>query len=148
MPDISNFIRRLAKIANAAPGTPGNFRQSQRSAYKIAKCVTGFNNRGGFFTMITQGSLLGLHYWNCVHLVQWKGYYAFAFSFYLFKTVIYMYTELTQFKKIPYQVKQKLKGLLQDGHKLYFWHFFFLQNQSNSFLRADFLQMLFWDCFC
>ena len=46
MPDSSDFIRRLrqaAKIAIAAPGTPGNFRRSPRSAYKIAKCVAGLN---------------------------------------------------------------------------------------------------------
>ena len=33
-----DFIHRSAKIAIAAPGTPGDFR---RSAYKIAKCVAG-----------------------------------------------------------------------------------------------------------
>ena len=39
MPDIGDFIcrsRRSAKIAIAAPGTPGDFRRSRRSAYKIA----------------------------------------------------------------------------------------------------------------
>ena len=44
MPDIGDFIRqsrRPAKIAIAAPGTPGDFR---RSAYKIAKCVAGFSD--------------------------------------------------------------------------------------------------------
>ena len=45
MPDIGDFIRgsrRSAKIAIAAPGTPGDFiRRSRRSAYKIAKCVAG-----------------------------------------------------------------------------------------------------------
>ena len=46
MPDIGDFIRRsrrLAKIAIAAPGTPGDFR---RSAYKIAKCVAGLTHNG------------------------------------------------------------------------------------------------------
>ena len=46
MPDISDFIRRSrrsAKIAIAAPGTPGDFRRSRRSAYKIARCVAGFS---------------------------------------------------------------------------------------------------------
>ena len=33
--------RRSAKIAIAAPGTPGDFRRSRRSAYKIARCVAG-----------------------------------------------------------------------------------------------------------
>ena len=45
MPDIGDFIRRSqrsAKIAIAAPGTPGDFRRSGRSAYKIARCVAGF----------------------------------------------------------------------------------------------------------
>ena len=42
MPDIGDFIRRSAKIAIALPGTPGDFRRSRRSAYKIAKCVAGF----------------------------------------------------------------------------------------------------------
>ena len=42
MPDIGDFIRRSAKIAIAAPGTPGDFRRSPRSA-KIARCVTGFS---------------------------------------------------------------------------------------------------------
>ena len=45
MPDIGDIIRRSrrsAKIAIAAPGTPGDFRRSRRSAYKIAKCVAGF----------------------------------------------------------------------------------------------------------
>ena len=37
--------RRSAKIAIAAPGTPGDFRPSPRSAYKIARCVTGFTLR-------------------------------------------------------------------------------------------------------
>ena len=44
MPDIGDFIRRSrrsAKIAIAAPGTPGDFRRSRRSAYKIARCVAG-----------------------------------------------------------------------------------------------------------
>ena len=44
MSDIGDFIRRSwrsAKIAIAAPGTPGDFRRSPRSAYKIAKCVAG-----------------------------------------------------------------------------------------------------------
>ena len=41
MPDIGDFIRRPAKIAIAAPGTPGDFCRSRRSAYKIAKCVVG-----------------------------------------------------------------------------------------------------------
>ena len=41
MPDIGGFIRLLAKIAIATPGTPGDFRRSPRSAYKIAKCVAG-----------------------------------------------------------------------------------------------------------
>ena len=44
MPDIGDFIRRSprsAKIAIAAPGTPGDFLRSRRSAYKIAKCVAG-----------------------------------------------------------------------------------------------------------
>ena len=36
MPDIGDF-----KIAIAAPGTPGDFRWSRRSAYKIAACVVG-----------------------------------------------------------------------------------------------------------
>ena len=47
MPDIGDFIRRSrrsAKIAIAAPGTPGDFRQSRQSAYKIAKCVAGLGN--------------------------------------------------------------------------------------------------------
>ena len=47
MPDIGDFIRRSrrsAKIAIAAPGTPGDFRRSPRSAYKIARCVAGFRN--------------------------------------------------------------------------------------------------------
>ena len=42
MPDIDDFIRRSrrsAKIAIAAPGTPGDFRRSRRSAYKIARCI-------------------------------------------------------------------------------------------------------------
>ena len=46
MPDIGDFIRRSrrsAKIAIAAPGTPGDFRRSRRSAYKIAKCVAGLS---------------------------------------------------------------------------------------------------------
>ena len=46
MPDIGNFIRRSrrsAKIAIAAPGAPGDFRRSRRSAYKIAKCVAGLS---------------------------------------------------------------------------------------------------------
>ena len=30
-------------VAIAAAGTPGDFRQSRRSAYKIAKCVAGFS---------------------------------------------------------------------------------------------------------
>ena len=34
--------RRSAKIAIAASGTPGDFRRSWRSAYKIARCVAGF----------------------------------------------------------------------------------------------------------
>ena len=54
MPDIGDFIRRsrrLAKIAIAAPGTPGDFR---RSAYKIAKSVadlthTSFSPKLHFF---------------------------------------------------------------------------------------------------
>ena len=44
-PDIGDFIRRSrrsAKIAIAAPDTPGDFRRSQQSAYNIASCVTGF----------------------------------------------------------------------------------------------------------
>ena len=44
MPDIGDFIRRSqrsAKIAIAAPDTPGDFRFSRRSAYKIARCVAG-----------------------------------------------------------------------------------------------------------
>ena len=44
MPDIGDFIRRSrrsAKIFIAAPGTSGDFRRSPRSAYEIAKCVTG-----------------------------------------------------------------------------------------------------------
>ena len=41
MPDIGDFMRRSAKIAIAAPGTPGDFRRSPRSGYKIARCVTG-----------------------------------------------------------------------------------------------------------
>ena len=47
MPDISDFkrrSRRSAKIAIAAPGTPGDFRRSRRSAYKIAKCVAGLRS--------------------------------------------------------------------------------------------------------
>ena len=46
-PDIGDFIcrsRRSAKIAIAAPGTPGDFRRSRRSAYKIAKCVAGLTD--------------------------------------------------------------------------------------------------------
>ena len=45
MPDIGDFIRRSrrsAKIAIATAGTPGDFRRSRRSAYKIARCVAGF----------------------------------------------------------------------------------------------------------
>ena len=48
MPDIGDFIRRSrrsAKIAIAAPGTPGDFRRSRRSAYKIGKGVAGFRFR-------------------------------------------------------------------------------------------------------
>ena len=44
MSDIGDFIRwsrRSAKIAIAAPGKPGDFHGSRRSAYKIAKCVAG-----------------------------------------------------------------------------------------------------------
>ena len=47
MPDIGDFIRRSrrsAKIAIAAPGTPGDFPRSRRSAYKIAKCVAGLRS--------------------------------------------------------------------------------------------------------
>ena len=44
MPDIGDFIRRSAKIVIAAPSTPGDFRRSPRSAYKIARCVAGFRN--------------------------------------------------------------------------------------------------------
>ena len=47
MPDIGDFIRRSrrsAKIAIAAPGTPGDFRRWRRSAYKVAKCVAGFKS--------------------------------------------------------------------------------------------------------
>ena len=36
--------RRSAKIAIAPPGTPGDFRRSRRSAYKIAKCVAGLRD--------------------------------------------------------------------------------------------------------
>ena len=46
MPDIGDFIRRSrrsAKIAIDVPRTPGDFRRSPRSAYKIAKCVAGFS---------------------------------------------------------------------------------------------------------
>ena len=46
MPDIGDFIRRSrrsAKIAIAAQGTPDDFRRSRRSAFKIAKCVTGLS---------------------------------------------------------------------------------------------------------
>ena len=42
MPDIGDFIRQSrcsAKIAIAAAGTPGDFRRSRRSAYKIARQV-------------------------------------------------------------------------------------------------------------
>ena len=45
MRNIGDFIRRprrSVKIAIAAPGTPGEFRRSRRSAYKIAKFVAGF----------------------------------------------------------------------------------------------------------
>ena len=45
MPDIGDLIhrsRRSAKIVITAPGTPGDFRRSRRSAYKISKCVAGF----------------------------------------------------------------------------------------------------------
>ena len=48
MPDIGDFIRRSrrsAKIAIAALGTPGDFRRSRRSAYKIARCVAGLRSR-------------------------------------------------------------------------------------------------------
>ena len=48
MPDFSDFIRRSrrsAKIAIAAPGTPGDFRRSRRSAYKIARCSPGFDKK-------------------------------------------------------------------------------------------------------
>ena len=46
MPDIGDFIRRLrrsVKIAIATLGTPGDFRRSRRSAYKIAKCVAALS---------------------------------------------------------------------------------------------------------
>ena len=57
MPDIGDFIRwsrRSAKIAIAAPGTPGDFRRSRRSAYKIAKCVAGLSRQHNwrFYTPI------------------------------------------------------------------------------------------------
>ena len=48
MPNIGDFIRRSrrsAKTSIAAPGTPGDFRRSRRSAYKIARCVAGFIDR-------------------------------------------------------------------------------------------------------
>ena len=48
MPDIGDFIRRSrrsAKIAIAAPGTPGDFRRSRRSAYKTARCVAGLREK-------------------------------------------------------------------------------------------------------
>ena len=48
MPDIGDFIRRSrrsAKIAIAAPGTPGDFRRSRRSAYKIARCLAGLREK-------------------------------------------------------------------------------------------------------
>ena len=35
-----------AKIEIAAPVTPGDFPRSRRSAYKIARCVAGFKQRG------------------------------------------------------------------------------------------------------
>ena len=48
MPDVGDFIRRSRrspKIAVAAPGKPGDFRLSRRSAYKIARCVTGLRKK-------------------------------------------------------------------------------------------------------
>lgn len=43
MPDNGDFVpRSRRKIVIAAPGTPGDFRRSPRSTYKIAWCVTGF----------------------------------------------------------------------------------------------------------
>ena len=56
MPDIGDFIRRsrrLAKIAIAAPGTPGDFRRSPRSAYKIAKCVAGLREPMNFLLSVS-----------------------------------------------------------------------------------------------
>ena len=53
MPDIDD----RQKIAIAAPGTPGDFRRSRRSAYKIAKCVAGFS-----FSLKLALSLLLLFY--------------------------------------------------------------------------------------
>ena len=61
MPDIGDFIRRSrrsAKIAIAAPGTPGDFRRSRRSAHKIAfRKFHGHtaNSRGSQFSRALAG---------------------------------------------------------------------------------------------
>ena len=58
--DIGDFMRRSrrsAKIAIAAPGTPGDFR---RSAYKIAKCVAGLSSNMGTAARRGTGFLVGL----------------------------------------------------------------------------------------
>ena len=41
MPDIGDFIRRSRRSAKIAIASPGDFRRSPQSAYKIARCVAG-----------------------------------------------------------------------------------------------------------
>ena len=64
MQNIRDFIRRSRrsrKIAIAAPGTPGDFRRSRRSAYKIARFALAdlLHTTSSFQPMIKVNFLIG-----------------------------------------------------------------------------------------